>query len=835
MPRTPLIPPRTPIATYRLQFGDGFGFADASRLLPHLADLGISDLYASPLFAAVPGTSGYHVTDPTRLEPSLGTRGDFDALTDELRDRGMGLLLDIVPNHMSASGGNRWWTDVLRRGRGSEFTSYFDVDWSRHGGRVFLPVLGKPLGEVLRDGELTLDADADEPVLRYHEHAFPVRPGTAGGARDVGEILDAQSYLLGYWRDGPTEVNYRRFFDIDELVALRQEDPVVFEATHGFVVDLVREGRVQGLRVDHVDGLRDPAAYLRKLRRAVGRSIPIHVEKILGPGESVPADWPVEGTTGYEFATAVIDALVDRQGSGALERFTARFTGRREPFEEVAIDKKRLVMQELFPGEVEALTGQLAAALGSRAPDRDALRSALMEVTAQLPVYRTYTRGRTVSSSDRRVVSRATRAAKRRLSDDSTARRAVDTLRSVLLLDAGGRRGLEFVLRWQQLTGPVAAKGVEDTALYDFPAFIPRSDVGADPGSTPGGPVAFHRACRIRARVAPRAMTTTSTHDSKRSEDVRALLAPISEVVPAWERGVRRWSRVAEGWKRGVDGVPVPDPSEELLIYQTLLGVLPLDEGDDAAAAITERLEGFARKAAREAKTHSSWVEPNEPYEEALLAFIRSLTGPEGSAMRDDLRRFRGRIEIAGATNALTQILLEVAAPGIPDFYQGTERWFQRLVDPDNRDAISSETVSETVAPHGITELLATWRDGRIKHELTREALAVRASDPELFTEGAHLPLEVTGERTGHVIAFARRLDRRWALAVTPRLVVPLTRGGRFPLGRRVWRDTTVRLPRRAPEAWRDAMTRTRHVAENGALPVGEILADLPFALLVPL
>ncbi|MCA1833166.1 MAG: malto-oligosyltrehalose synthase [Actinomycetota bacterium] len=821
---------RAMVATYRLQFGDGFALDDARRALPYLQSLGVSDLYASPLLAARPGTSGYHVTDPTQIAPELGGSPAFEALTGELRERGMGLVLDIVPNHMAASSENRWWMDVLRRGRESQYASFFDVDWERHGGKLFVPVLGASLDEVLECGELVADDEGDEPVLRYHEHVFPVAPGTGGGGRDVPAVLEAQGYILGHWRDAAERINYRRFFDISDLVSLRQEDPRVFEATHALVLELVEAGRVTGLRVDHVDGLRDPTGYLERLRGAVGPDVPIWVEKILGDDETLPPEWPVQGTTGYEFASALGDVFVDPDGVEELRVFGASFSERPEDFEELAAKKQRQVMDQLFSGQLGSVVADLRAALGPHASDDESLRAALAEVTARLPVYRTYIRGREVSQRDRRFIERAARDARRGLRGRSRA--AVELVRSVLLLERGGRHALELVLRWQQLTGPVTAKGVEDTALYDYPLLISRNDVGAHPGTAAGGPEAFHRMCRARARAAPTALSATSTHDSKRSEDVRAVLSVLSEEPSAWSSAVRRWSDMAARWKQPVDGELVPDASEELLIYQTLVGVWPLDAADEAGLAA--RIESFARKAAREAKVHTSWMEPNEKHEDALLGFVRALMGPEGAHLRSDLQAFRRRIEIAGVVNALAQVVVKVAAPGIPDFYRGTETWFLRLVDPDNREPFDLDRAAEMLAslPEDPDELLRGWRDGRLKLHVVRAALALRRNDPELFTRGSYIPIEARGPRANSVLAFARRLRSRWAVAVVPRLVLDATEPDRFPIGPATWNDTTLALPDRAPHRWRNVFTGAEISVTDGVIGLVDLLDRLPFALI---
>jgi len=824
---------RIPTATYRLQFGGEMDLARARSIVPYLDSLGVSDVYASPLLAARPESGGYHVIDPTSLDPALGGRDAFESFAGALRERDMGLIMDVVPNHMAASYENPWWTDMLRCGRESEYAPFFDVDWERLGGKLLVPALDAPLEEVLDRGGLTVRVEGGEPMIRYHEQVFPIDPRTIGGAEAVGELLERQAYVLAHWRDAAAEINYRRFFDISDLVAIRQEDPAVFDATHALVLELVRGGLVTGLRIDHVDGLRDPLGYLERLREAVGADVPIWVEKILGPGEDLAAEWPVQGTTGYEFASAANDALLDREGVEKVRAVAAELTGRDEPFSGVAAARKRQVMQELFSGQVRRLVEDLRPVLGGKAPPEPALTEALVEVTARLPVYRTYIREKPVASRDRRVIERAVADARPHVEDG--ARSALEQIREVLLLRRGAKRGLDFVLRWQQLAGPVMAKGVEDTALYDDPALVSRDDVGFHPGEPAEGVQGFHRFLRDRANRRPNALSATSTHDSKRSEDVRARIDVLAEAPERWRRALGKWTKVSSQLKQTVDGDPVPDPTEELVLYQTLLGLEPL--GDGRPGPLAYRIEEFARKAARERKVHTSWTDPDEKHEDALVSFIRLLFDGDGRALREDISAFGRGIAAAGATNALAQTLLKLAAPGVPDLYQGTERWFLALVDPDNRRPVDFEDAGralESLAHASASTLVKTWSDGRVKLHLVRTALALRRSDPALFARGSCVPLEASGEHAGHVLAFARRLRGRWAIAAVPRLVSAIGPSGSFPTGPEVWSDTSLALPKGAPTSWRDLLTDKDVEAKGDSLALGELFGTFPVALLVP-
>jgi (1->4)-alpha-D-glucan 1-alpha-D-glucosylmutase len=854
-----------------VQFGPAFTFPDARRLAPYLRRLGVGDVYASPLLAARAGSEhGYDVVDPARLSDDLGGAAGFDAMSEELARRDLGLLLDVVPNHMAASDQNPWWWDVLRHGRQSAFASFFDIDWAAGGGQVLLPVLGGPFGEVLEAGEIALAVESGEPVVRYHEHRFPVDPrsyegrpgdlpalnGTSGEPRtfDVLEaLLDRQHYRLADWRIAAREIDYRRFFDISDLVSLRMEDPAVFDATHALVLELARQGRVTGLRVDHVDGLLDPAGYLTRLQGRLGDGYVV-VEKILGRDEALAEDWAVAGTTGYEFADLIDGLLVDPAGEERLLRAHAAFVapaGRRRAipdldFDELAARCKREVLDLLFAGEGRTLAAQLhsIAALDRHGRDltEDELRAALVEVMAWLPVYRTYTTGPPAADVDRRVVDQAVRAAAAAADDD--LRRAVEFVGRVLRVDTGPgwdpsevRDWVRFVMRWQKLTGPVTAKGVEDTALYRWDGLVSRSDVGADPSRPAVAPAEFHRRMRERRRRWPGSLNAGSTHDSKRSEDVRARLDVLSELPEEWAARLARWRRMnVRHARRPRSGGVVPDPSFELHLYQSMVGVWPLDPGEPEV----RRIQDYAVKAAREAKVHTSWLAPSRSYERAVRGWVRAVLGT--ARFRSDLDAFVDRIGAAGATNSLGGLVLRATAPGVPDVYQGTELWSFALVDPDNRRPVDFERRASLLdgldalepGPRAVRALAASWRDGRIKLHVLRSLLEHRRYHPDLFADGAYLPLEVTGRRRANVVAFARRLGRSWTVALVPRLTDALAAPGRLPTGSRAWPATVVHLPRRAPATWTNLLTGEPVAADEGVIRVRSAFATLPVAVLIP-
>lgn len=760
-----------PAATYRLQLGEDLGFDRAIELLPYLGSLGIDALYLSPITASA-GGGGYHVTDPTTIDPALGGERGFDRLAAAARDRGIGIVLDIVPNHMKAGEESPWWADVLRRGRGSRFASYFDVDWERHDGKIMLPVLTEP------------------------------------GAREEDDHT-----IRAYWRDAVRELNYRRFFDITDLVCLRQEDPEVFDATHTAILRLVREEKVTGLRVDHVDGLRDPQGYLERLRsEAPGRLL--LVEKILASDEELPDAWPVDGTTGYEIGDAITGVLTDPTGAAACDDLFRTLTGG-PAFAETARAAKDEVLRALFGGEVDRLVGRFRTVAGDPGPSDEDLRTALVAITTGLDVYRTYVRDASGPSAVDRV--RIESALER-----ARAHAPADAVRAVgrVLLDPG-RRGLDAVLDWQQVSGPAMAKGLEDTALYRHTALVSRNEVGGDPGEPIPSPAAFHAAMARRAERWPRGLTTTSTHDSKRSEDVRARIAVLSEATDAW---------------RELAASQPDATAERLLLLQTLLGAWPLDGDPDEA--FVGRVQEAMVKSAREAKLQTSWLDPDEGHEQRLRGTVATLAADPG--FRERLAPLQERLAIHGAAASLAQAVLRTALPGIPDLYRGCESWFLRLVDPDNRAPVDFPELAASLEeldrrsgelPALAGELRETWRDGRIKVLVTAATLRARKADPELFREGSCEPVEATGPRAGHVLAFSRRRGPAWALAIVGRGTSELSPGG-WPVGA-PWKDTTLGLPAEAPRAWNDAITGTALERGGPALALADVLRHLPVALLI--
>jgi (1->4)-alpha-D-glucan 1-alpha-D-glucosylmutase len=837
-------------STYRLQL-NGLGFGRARSVVGYLHRLGVETLYVSPVLAARPGsTHGYDVVDPTRLDPELGTPEEWEALLAELDNHRMRLLIDTVPNHLAVSSSNPWWWETLRRGRDADHAGVFDIDWSAHGGRVLLPVLGKPLGQVLAEGELSVVEEGTEPELAYFDTRFPLDPATVGdgplpgGLGDgadgaaLAELVERQHYRLAHWRLGRRQGNYRRFFDVDGLVGVRVEDPEVYRATHRLILELVADRRVAGLRLDHVDGLADPAGYLDRLRadvervRSAGaagdrdqaddhRGAALVVEKIVARSECLPTGWPVDGMTGYEFADLVGGLWVEPSAGDA-------------GFAALAVEAKREVMVTLFPGQVDRVARLATDAAQATIPGVDLdpadVAEAVRALTAHLQVYRTYLGVGPPSDADRRRLGRAATLAGDDL--DAEGRRALGLLVEGLYLSATDPAWGEVTRRWQQLTGAVAAKGVEDTALYRTTGTLAAAEVGGDPGQPAVEVDAFHWAMEGRAVTSPGALNATSSHDTKRSEDVRARLAALTEWAP-WEEQLRSWE-ARHCQLVGPDRLP--DRHDQRFLSTTAVGAWPAPGAE--RAELPGRLRAYLVKAAREAKRQTSWLEPNPGYEERLESLVDRLFSSDGAGFREEVEAVVEAVGPAGAVNGLSATVLKMTAPGVPDVYQSTETWSYALVDPDNRrpvdfarlEAQLAELAGSAVPP---AHLLSGWRDGRVKVELTRRLLAFRRANPELFAGGEYLPLSVSGPQATHVVAFARRQGEAWSISVVPRLVLSLAGSGRFPVGPDLWAGTTVQLPAGAPTRLVDVVTDAPTAAPGGVLGLDAALAEFPVAALV--
>ena len=974
---------RVPRATYRLQLGPDLTFDDAAALVPYLAALGISDCYISPFFEASSNRShGYDVSDHGRFRAELGGETAFGRFAEALRHHGLGLLIDVVPNHMGIAGNrNAWWSDVLMHGASSPYAPFFDIDWmpvkAELANRVLLPMLGDQYGVVLDRGELRVQLADGRFTIHYYDTVLPVAPrtyvqilghrldeleaslgsehtallelkavyqllltiphrtetnperlaarhretdiahqkfaslletsgdirdfitenvrlfnGTPGDPRSfdlLDGLLNDQVYRLAYWRVAGEEINYRRFFDINELAAIRTEDPRVFAETHRLIFRLVREGIVTGLRIDHPDGLYAPGEYFRRLQRAcyletvrgkvaaesAGDSIawrdravlehydaaqqergaslrPFYIvaEKILAPGERLPDHWAVLGTTGYEFLNCLNGIFIDRQQAAAVERIYMRLIRQRSSFPEIVYQSKRLIMETSMAAELSMLGHRLDRISEKHRSSRDftlaSLTQALREIVANFPVYRTYVgdSGNGPSERDREYIGRALVAAKRRTPTMDVS--IYDWIHDLLVLkfpawaeEADRAERLDLVLRFQQTTGPVTAKGYEDTAFYRYHRLVSLNEVGSDPSRFGTTVAEFHAFNVTRQASFPHALSATSTHDTKRSEDVRARINVLSEIPGEWHAKVRAWQNLNRKHRVVVDGQAVPGPNEEYLLYQTLVGAWPIS---------VDRVQEYLRKAIHEAKVETSWINPAIRYDEAVLSFAKAVLDPaQSTRFLADFTRFQARIAAFGAVNSLAQVLVKVTAPGVPDFYQGTELWDLSLVDPDNRRPVDwalrrrllDDLVKEIEGAQGSAalarSLLESREDGRIKLYLTRQALAFRHKRALLFERGEYRALEAQGPLAEHVCAFARVGDGGGALTVVPHYLAR-RRIDDPPLGPDYWGSTWLPIAEDLGARFRNVLTgailEVELTTEGRGLALGRVLASFPVALL---
>lgn len=858
------------IATYRLQLHAEFPFSAAARVLPYLAQLGISHVYLSPIFQARAGSlHGYDVVDPTKLNEQLGGEAGWREFIAAAREHQLRVLLDIVPNHMATSAENPWWDDLLAHGPFSEHAETFDVvpraedeRWRLH----FAP-LGQRYGDALAAGELKLALDPQRgPRVSYYEHSWPLTPASfgallgsgqdpvfeklaalgrckdpsaaeradyrdcarraeeilhtaAGGAlfhaaiEKVGanperlhEILQQQFYALHHWKLEGELANYRRFFDVGGLVGVRMENERVFAAAHERLRAMIAAGELDGLRVDHPDGLCDPAAYLEKLRALLpeGR---IYVEKILDEEERLRDGWPVDGTVGYDFLSRVNRLWMDNQKKDALTALYSDFTKQSVNFPVLARDKKRQIAERTFAGDVERLTERAIQLSHAHWRDRDLsrpqLREAIARLTTALPVYRTYRRdGQPLDDEDRRLLVDAIAAA--RVLPSDIAAPVWDFLEALLTAGSPTDEQAEFIRRWQQLSPAVAAKGIEDTTFYIYDRLVSCNEVGA-PASSIGIPSEkFHEFCHHLAEHWPNNLLATSTHDNKRSEDVRTRISVLTEVADRWGEALHEWTTLtAPAWKNRT-----PDRHAEYLLYQTLVGAWPLSQ---------ERCWNYMLKACREAKIRTSWHEPSAGYEESLRDFIEGVYATP--AVIESLEKFIAPLIPAGRINSLAQTLIKLTAPGVPDFYQGTELWDLSLVDPDNRRPVDYDARREALERCGALsarDAMAESEAGLPKLWLIARVLKLRAEQPAWFGRDAvYRPLVAQGARTSHLLAYQR--GERVIVAV-PRFTLTLAGD---------WRDTHLRLPE---GKWKNHLTGAALLDDA---PAAELFGDFPVALLV--
>ncbi|MCW2933753.1 MAG: malto-oligosyltrehalose synthase [Actinomycetia bacterium] len=807
-----------PVSVYRLQLTPHFGFAAVIKIADYLADLGITHVYLSPILQAVPTSEhGYDVTDHSRIRAEFGGEEGFREMARALRERRIGIVLDIVPNHMAVpvpEFQNRPLWSVLHGGPESEYAHWFDIDWTGHEGRMLLPILPARPEECLDDMAVDPDGPDGLPVLRYFDHMLPLWPGTA--RLPMAGLLESQHYKLADWRVAATSLNWRRFFDITSLIGVRVEDPGVFDATHEVVLRLVDEGLIDGLRVDHPDGLADPRGYFRRLADATG-GMWVVAEKILAWGERLPADWPVAGTTGYDALRVAGGLFMDPAGAAPLAAEYAGFVekaGLPSPparFADVAAVAKQEVTAMAFGSEVSRLGGALRRTSALAAPDD--LHQVLTELLAAFDVYRAYTYpGEEPSRAAIEAIHRALDAARGRL--PARLHPVAVAVAAAALTGEG-----EFAVRFQQTTGPVLAKGIEDTAAYRWPRLVSLNEVGGDPDRFGVTPAEFHGEAARLQDAWPGTMTTLSTHDTKRQEDVRARLAVLAEIPGAWSDKVAEWhaqARAPRGPGSGSDELAI-DPETEYFLWQTFVGSWPLSG---------YRLSGYLTKAVREAKRYTSWTSPNDYYEAAVHSFAAQILS-DGELVTG-IRAFVDEISPDAMVASLGAKLVQLTMPGVPDVYQGCELGGLSLVDPDNRRSLDFTRRWRMLAGLDSGELDLTSRDSR-KLLVTSRGLRIRRDHPDWFTgdEATYTPLAAQGPAAGHVVAFARargafgRPGAGAAVTIATRLPVGLRRRGG-------WEDTVLPLP--SGGGWRDRLTGQVHVDDR--IRLADLTRYLPVALL---
>ncbi|SDE96119.1 4-alpha-glucanotransferase/malto-oligosyltrehalose synthase,TIGR02401 [Mucilaginibacter pineti] len=875
-----------PIATYRLQFHKDFTFRHLKKILPYLHELGVKTIYASPVFEAVPGSNhGYDVVNPHRINPEIGTLEELEDISAALKKLDIGWLQDIVPNHMAFHQANNRLMDVLENGRESQYASFFDIIWEapEFDGKLMVPFLGSPLPNLIKDGEIRLIWANGRIGLQYADQTYPVNSDTyfrvfqlkrgnvphelqvlLESTTTGDEIKDAlhtvrnntpvakyiksalevinkntellqqvaeeQHYRLSFWKDSDEQINYRRFFTVNGLICLNIQEEAVFNEYHRFIKELLDKGIFQGLRVDHIDGLYNPAGYLDRLRKLAGPDVYIVVEKILESGEHFPADWPVQGNTGYDFLAIVNNLLTAYDNKSQFTAFYKQHIQNGKTIERSILEKKAAILHQHMAGELENLT-RLFFDLNLITPARlrkvqpGDIKSVIAEFLIRCSVYRFYGNQLPLSKEEARSVSQLLKAVK---ADKPQISYAVHLLKNLLTRPAGNeeRRAdiLRFYQRCMQFTGPLMAKGVEDTLMYTYERFIGHNEVGDSPAEFGLKISTFHQMMTERQEKFPFTMNTTSTHDTKRGEDVRAKLNVLTEMPGEWFKTVTAWQSQYEKIKKS----GAPDANDEYLIYQTLAGssALPGQEQDNLA----ERFSAYLTKALREGKVNSQWAAPNENYEQATLHFAQLLLKPQSSFMKrlDDLQ---AKLADHFVINSLVQVLLKFTCPGVPDIYQGCELWDFSLVDPDNRRPVDFETRARQVNQLRDLDPKTLWDNrynGSLKFWLTDKLLHQRGEYPELFSKGVYIPLQVKGKYRNNVVAFARRYHRDWLLIAAPLHLAKLT-DQTFPGFD--WEDTTILLPEDAPVQWTNLLNGEKSII-NPRAEVSAIFKEYPFCVL---
>lgn len=925
---------RIPTATYRLQLNHLFGFKKAKEINAYLADLGVSDIYASPIFKARRGSlHGYDIVDPNQLNPELGEYKDFEELISELKKYGLFWLQDIVPNHMAYDSENLMLMDVLENGRDSAYFNFFDIDWEHYyesmRGRVLAPLLGKFYAEALENGEIKLAYDEKGLSISYYDLKFPLRiesyidflehninllkqelttnnydfikllgainlfkslaaqegdtaqseqvrhtksmlwvlynsntvikqyiednlvffngkPGESSSFDALDKLIMRQLFRLSFWKVAAEEINYRRFFTVNELISLKVEDEAVFNQVHDLIFKFVDQGLFSALRVDHIDGLRDPAVYLHRLREKAKETF-VAVEKILAPGERLPEQWPIQGTTGYDFMNLVNGLFCKQDNKRAFTKIYRSFADIQDSYEVIIHNKRRLIISKHLAGNIDNLAHLMKKISAKDRYGRDitlyGLKRALVEVMVTFPVYRTYINQESFSEQDSQYIREAIEKARKQLPEFLYE---FDFIEKFLLLKYDSslnqedkKQWIDFVMNFQQYTGPLMAKGFEDTVLYIYNRLISLNEVGGSPDRFGFSIKEFHDFNAQKAVSGDFSFNATSTHDTKRGEDARARINVLSEIPGEWEANLKNWVKINKKKKTKINGGLAPDSNDEYFIYQALLGVYPFSGREED---FVNRIKAYIIKAVREAKRHTTWIKPDTAYEEVCTSFIENiLEDPEQNEFIKSFLPFQKKLSFYGIFNSLSQTLLKICSPGVADFYQGAELWDLNLVDPDNRRPVDFEErktfLSEIKAkeedlPGLIKDLFAHKEDGRIKLFTIYRLLKARNTFRELFQDGEYIPLEAEGKYKENIIAFARQNHNACCIVVAPRFLSKIAEENELPLGESVWQDTIISLPDGFPSEWESILTGQK-LAGGRILNIGNVLDIFLVSLLI--
>lgn len=929
-----------PLATYRLQFSPEFTFKHAKDIVQYLSQLGISDIYASPILKPKTGSShGYDVVDPSRINPDLGTMEEFSELISETHAHKMSWIQDIVPNHMAYDTENVMLMDILESGQHSKYIDVFDIEWAhRHEsvrGRILAPFLGKFYEDALEDGEIQLKFDKNGFSINYYEYRLPLKiesyekiityrlsalktklgkdhpdiikflglvfiikglssddehsswydqvffvksilwelyeqspqikdfldenirsfngeKGKPESYNMLDSLLHEQHYRLSFWKVATEEINYRRFFNINGLISLKMEKKAVFDFKHGLMLDLYRKKYIQGFRIDHVDGLYDPTGYLEYLRENAPDAYVV-VEKILEPEEDLPSFWPVQGTTGYDYLNYANGVFCQTGHEKEFDRIYSKFIGEKFNFTSMMHEKKRLIIGKHMAGDVERLAHQIEAISSRDRYGSDitlyGLKRALVELLAYFPVYRTYFSNDFISKTDRDCMRDVIKFAREEnpglLHEFNFIERFLLPKFAEYLSAEQRREAMDFVMRFQQLSGPLMAKGLEDTVFYIYNRLISLNEVGGNPGKFGYRLEEFHDFCEYQADLWPHTMNASATHDTKRGEDHRARINVLSEMPKEWEHKLKVWSKLNTKTKKNRGRFKVPDKNDEYFLYQTLIGTFPFGEdySKENAEEYINRINEFVIKAVREAKVHTAWLKPDFEYENYFMDFVKSILTPNsGNAFLEDFIPFQKTIAYYGIFNSLSQTLLKLSSPGIPDFYQGSEFWDLSLVDPDNRRPIDFKQRSEVLqkikeaekkdSKALIKKMLGDLENPQIKLYIIYKALASRWAYQDLFNDSSYVPLETKGEFKNNVIAFLRKHNsKEQTITVVPRFLTSVITSTQLPLGKDIWKDTAIELPEGLILHWRNVFTGEMLEVSNH-LNISDLFKEFPLALL---